>query len=148
MKQNLLLQYDCHVQQVTFKGPLGFKMHTHTLSYSHRLNVLTSFTLLSLLLGNHCSPCCSAHLCVCVCVCVCVCNYVLCMFCVEQMNQNKLPSRVVESRAISRGPDFTPAFADFGRQMTGGRGAAVSHSYVHTQTHTLPHFPLSVFQHS
>lgn len=49
------------------------------------------------------------------------------MCCVDvQMNQNKLPSRVVDSRAISRGPDFTPAFADFGRQMGGGRGTAVS----------------------
>ncbi|XP_070759420.1 eukaryotic translation initiation factor 4 gamma 3-like [Enoplosus armatus] len=43
----------------------------------------------------------------------------------DKINQNKLPSRVVDSRAISRGPDFTPAFADFGRQMTGGRGAAL-----------------------
>uniref|UniRef100_A0A7N6AYY1 Eukaryotic translation initiation factor 4 gamma, 3a n=1 Tax=Anabas testudineus TaxID=64144 RepID=A0A7N6AYY1_ANATE len=43
----------------------------------------------------------------------------------DKMNQNKLPSRVVDSRVISRGPDFTPAFADFGRPMTGGRGAAV-----------------------
>ncbi|XP_040926724.1 eukaryotic translation initiation factor 4 gamma 3 isoform X14 [Betta splendens] len=43
----------------------------------------------------------------------------------DKMNQNKLPSRTVDSRVISRGPDFTPAFADFGRQMTGGRGAAL-----------------------
>uniref|UniRef100_A0A3P8W7K9 Eukaryotic translation initiation factor 4 gamma 3 n=1 Tax=Cynoglossus semilaevis TaxID=244447 RepID=A0A3P8W7K9_CYNSE len=43
----------------------------------------------------------------------------------DKMNQNKLPSRVVDSRVISRGPDFTPAFADFGRQITGGRGAAL-----------------------
>uniref|UniRef100_A0A671YGC0 Eukaryotic translation initiation factor 4 gamma 3 n=1 Tax=Sparus aurata TaxID=8175 RepID=A0A671YGC0_SPAAU len=43
----------------------------------------------------------------------------------DKINQNKLPSRVVDTRAISRGPDFTPAFADFGRQMTGGRGAAL-----------------------
>ncbi|CAJ1050159.1 LOW QUALITY PROTEIN: eukaryotic translation initiation factor 4 gamma 3 [Xyrichtys novacula] len=43
----------------------------------------------------------------------------------DKMNQNKLPSRVVDSRATSRGPDFTPAFADFGRQMSGGRGAAL-----------------------
>ncbi|XP_029286855.1 eukaryotic translation initiation factor 4 gamma 3 isoform X3 [Cottoperca gobio] len=44
----------------------------------------------------------------------------------DKINQNKLPSRVVESRVISRGPDFTPAFADFGRQqMSGGRGAAI-----------------------
>uniref|UniRef100_A0A7N8YPJ5 Eukaryotic translation initiation factor 4 gamma, 3a n=1 Tax=Mastacembelus armatus TaxID=205130 RepID=A0A7N8YPJ5_9TELE len=43
----------------------------------------------------------------------------------DKMNQNKLPSRMVDTRVISRGPDFTPAFADFGRQMTGGRGAAL-----------------------
>ncbi|XP_015230825.1 PREDICTED: eukaryotic translation initiation factor 4 gamma 3 isoform X3 [Cyprinodon variegatus] len=43
----------------------------------------------------------------------------------DKMNQNKLSSRVVDSRVISRGPDFTPAFADFGRQMSGGRGAAL-----------------------
>uniref|UniRef100_A0A8C7JTS3 Eukaryotic translation initiation factor 4 gamma 3 n=1 Tax=Oncorhynchus kisutch TaxID=8019 RepID=A0A8C7JTS3_ONCKI len=40
----------------------------------------------------------------------------------DKINQNKLPTRAVESRVISRGPDFTPAFADFGRQMSGGRG--------------------------
>uniref|UniRef100_A0A3B3DP22 Eukaryotic translation initiation factor 4 gamma, 3a n=1 Tax=Oryzias melastigma TaxID=30732 RepID=A0A3B3DP22_ORYME len=44
----------------------------------------------------------------------------------DKMNQNKMPSRAVDSRMISRGPDFTPAFADFGRPMSGGRGAAVS----------------------
>nr|XP_040060754.1 eukaryotic translation initiation factor 4 gamma 3 isoform X11 [Gasterosteus aculeatus aculeatus] len=43
----------------------------------------------------------------------------------DKINQNKLPPRVVDTRAISRGPDFTPAFADFGRQMTGGRGATM-----------------------
>ncbi|XP_062317767.1 eukaryotic translation initiation factor 4 gamma 3 isoform X5 [Osmerus eperlanus] len=43
----------------------------------------------------------------------------------DKINQNKLPSRAPDSRVISRGPDFTPAFADFGRQMTGGRGAAL-----------------------
>lgn len=43
----------------------------------------------------------------------------------DKMNQNKMPTRVVDSRVISRGPDFTPAFADFGRQMSGGRGAAL-----------------------
>ncbi|KAM9759491.1 eukaryotic translation initiation factor 4 gamma 3 isoform 5-T5 [Menidia menidia] len=43
----------------------------------------------------------------------------------DKMNQNKLPSRSVDSRVISRGPDFTPAFADFGRQMGGGRGASL-----------------------
>uniref|UniRef100_A0A6Q2WQ89 Uncharacterized protein n=1 Tax=Esox lucius TaxID=8010 RepID=A0A6Q2WQ89_ESOLU len=42
----------------------------------------------------------------------------------DKINQNKLPTRTVESRVISRGPDFTPAFADFGRQMSGGRGGA------------------------
>nr|XP_057910585.1 eukaryotic translation initiation factor 4 gamma 3-like isoform X3 [Doryrhamphus excisus] len=41
----------------------------------------------------------------------------------DKMNQNKLPSRVVDPRVISRGPDFTPAFADFGRQMSSARGA-------------------------
>ncbi|XP_061147126.1 eukaryotic translation initiation factor 4 gamma 3 isoform X3 [Syngnathus typhle] len=41
----------------------------------------------------------------------------------DKMNQNKLPSRAVDPRVISRGPDFTPAFADFGRQMSSARGA-------------------------
>ncbi|XP_051967504.1 eukaryotic translation initiation factor 4 gamma 3-like [Xyrauchen texanus] len=41
----------------------------------------------------------------------------------DKMNQNKLPSRSVDPRLISRGPDFTPAFADFSRQISGGRGA-------------------------
>ncbi|XP_051515924.1 eukaryotic translation initiation factor 4 gamma 3-like isoform X4 [Myxocyprinus asiaticus] len=41
----------------------------------------------------------------------------------DKINQNKLPNRPVDPRAISRGPDFTPAFADFGRQIPGGRGA-------------------------
>ncbi|XP_030624145.1 eukaryotic translation initiation factor 4 gamma 3 isoform X1 [Chanos chanos] len=41
----------------------------------------------------------------------------------DKINQNKLPMRPVDPRVISRGPDFTPAFADFGRQMPGGRGA-------------------------
>uniref|UniRef100_A0A8C5C2B7 Eukaryotic translation initiation factor 4 gamma 3 n=1 Tax=Gadus morhua TaxID=8049 RepID=A0A8C5C2B7_GADMO len=45
----------------------------------------------------------------------------------DKINQTKLPSqqqqqRVSEPRVVSRGPDFTPAFADFGRQMTGARG--------------------------
>ncbi|XP_056129104.1 eukaryotic translation initiation factor 4 gamma 3 isoform X2 [Lampris incognitus] len=43
----------------------------------------------------------------------------------DKINQNKLPSRAVDSRVISRGPDFTPAFADFGRQITGGRGTSL-----------------------
>lgn len=43
-----------------------------------------------------------------------------------QINQTKLPIRPVDSRVLSRGPDFTPAFADFSRQLLGGRGAPVS----------------------
>uniref|UniRef100_A0A8C5GRG5 Eukaryotic translation initiation factor 4 gamma, 3a n=1 Tax=Gouania willdenowi TaxID=441366 RepID=A0A8C5GRG5_GOUWI len=43
----------------------------------------------------------------------------------DKMNQNKQQSRVMDTRVISRGPDFTPAFADFGRQMSSGRGAAL-----------------------
>uniref|UniRef100_A0A4W4EYJ7 Eukaryotic translation initiation factor 4 gamma 3 n=1 Tax=Electrophorus electricus TaxID=8005 RepID=A0A4W4EYJ7_ELEEL len=41
----------------------------------------------------------------------------------DKINQNKLPLRQVDPRIISRGPDFTPAFADFGRAIPGGRGA-------------------------
>uniref|UniRef100_A0A8C2IZ14 Eukaryotic translation initiation factor 4 gamma, 3a n=1 Tax=Cyprinus carpio TaxID=7962 RepID=A0A8C2IZ14_CYPCA len=43
----------------------------------------------------------------------------------DKINQNKLPLRSVDPRLISRGTpqDFTPAFADFGRQMQGGHGA-------------------------
>uniref|UniRef100_A0A8D0D3M8 Eukaryotic translation initiation factor 4 gamma 3 n=1 Tax=Sander lucioperca TaxID=283035 RepID=A0A8D0D3M8_SANLU len=63
----------------------------------------------------------------------------------DKINQNKLPSRVVDSRVISRGPDFTPAFADFGRQMTGGRGAAVSHIY-YTSFKPFPKIGSSWFQ--
>uniref|UniRef100_A0A8C1G3I3 Eukaryotic translation initiation factor 4 gamma, 3b n=1 Tax=Cyprinus carpio TaxID=7962 RepID=A0A8C1G3I3_CYPCA len=40
----------------------------------------------------------------------------------DKINQNKLAMRPVDPRVISRGPDFTPAFADFGRNP-GGRGA-------------------------
>ncbi|XP_051957506.1 eukaryotic translation initiation factor 4 gamma 3 isoform X1 [Xyrauchen texanus] len=43
----------------------------------------------------------------------------------DKMNPNKLPLRSVDTRLISRGPDFTPAFADFSRQISGGRGAPV-----------------------
>nr|XP_015192555.1 PREDICTED: eukaryotic translation initiation factor 4 gamma 3 isoform X3 [Lepisosteus oculatus] len=43
----------------------------------------------------------------------------------DKINQNKLPMRTLDTRVISRGPDFTPAFADFGRQISGGRGAAL-----------------------
>uniref|UniRef100_A0A673G416 Eukaryotic translation initiation factor 4 gamma 3-like n=1 Tax=Sinocyclocheilus rhinocerous TaxID=307959 RepID=A0A673G416_9TELE len=43
----------------------------------------------------------------------------------DKINQNKLPLRSVDPRLISRGTpqDFTPAFADFSRQMPGGHGA-------------------------
>uniref|UniRef100_A0AAR2LEU8 Eukaryotic translation initiation factor 4 gamma, 3a n=1 Tax=Pygocentrus nattereri TaxID=42514 RepID=A0AAR2LEU8_PYGNA len=43
----------------------------------------------------------------------------------DKINQNKLPLRQVDPRVISRGPDFTPAFADFGRVIPGSRGAPV-----------------------
>ncbi|XP_076863790.1 eukaryotic translation initiation factor 4 gamma 3 isoform X3 [Brachyhypopomus gauderio] len=43
----------------------------------------------------------------------------------DKINQSKLPTRAVESRLISRGPDFTPAFADFTRQIPGGRATAL-----------------------
>ncbi|XP_077059719.1 eukaryotic translation initiation factor 4 gamma 3 isoform X1 [Siphateles boraxobius] len=47
----------------------------------------------------------------------------------DKINQNKLPLRSVDPRLISRGApqDFTPAFADFSRQMPGGRGAPLMH---------------------
>ncbi|TRY96654.1 hypothetical protein DNTS_024268 [Danionella cerebrum] len=41
----------------------------------------------------------------------------------DKINQNKLPLRPVDPRMVSRGPDFTPAFADFSRPLLGGRGA-------------------------
>ncbi|XP_027021188.2 eukaryotic translation initiation factor 4 gamma 3 isoform X3 [Tachysurus fulvidraco] len=41
----------------------------------------------------------------------------------DKINQTKLPVRPVDTRLISRGPDFTPAFADFSRQLLVGRGA-------------------------
>lgn len=55
-----------------------------------------------------------------------------------QMNQNKLPLRSVDPRLISRGTpqDFTPAFADFSRQMPGGHGAPVSYSNSYTDQNT------------
>ncbi|XP_057176111.1 eukaryotic translation initiation factor 4 gamma 3 isoform X2 [Triplophysa rosa] len=43
----------------------------------------------------------------------------------DKINQNKLPMRPGDPRGISRGPDFTPAFADFSRQIQGSRGAPV-----------------------
>uniref|UniRef100_A0A8C2IXG1 Eukaryotic translation initiation factor 4 gamma, 3a n=1 Tax=Cyprinus carpio TaxID=7962 RepID=A0A8C2IXG1_CYPCA len=50
----------------------------------------------------------------------------------DKINQNKLPLRSVDPRLISRGTpqDFTPAFADFGRQMQGGHGAPVTIVYI------------------
>uniref|UniRef100_A0ABM5EK24 Eukaryotic translation initiation factor 4 gamma 3 isoform X3 n=1 Tax=Pogona vitticeps TaxID=103695 RepID=A0ABM5EK24_9SAUR len=42
----------------------------------------------------------------------------------DKINQPKLPLRTLDPRILARGPDFTPAFADFGRQIPGGRGAA------------------------
>uniref|UniRef100_A0A674KDC8 Eukaryotic translation initiation factor 4 gamma 3 n=1 Tax=Terrapene triunguis TaxID=2587831 RepID=A0A674KDC8_9SAUR len=44
---------------------------------------------------------------------------------VKQINQPKLPIRTLDPRILPRGPDFTPAFADFGRQTSGGRGVAL-----------------------
>ncbi|XP_060766148.1 eukaryotic translation initiation factor 4 gamma 3 isoform X3 [Neoarius graeffei] len=41
----------------------------------------------------------------------------------DKINQTKLSIRPVDPRLLSRGPDFTPAFADFSRQLLGGRGA-------------------------
>uniref|UniRef100_A0A8C2W5W8 Eukaryotic translation initiation factor 4 gamma 3 n=1 Tax=Chinchilla lanigera TaxID=34839 RepID=A0A8C2W5W8_CHILA len=40
----------------------------------------------------------------------------------DKINQPKLPVRTLDPRILPRGPDFTPAFADFGRQTPGGRG--------------------------
>uniref|UniRef100_A0A670ZUX6 Eukaryotic translation initiation factor 4 gamma 3 n=1 Tax=Pseudonaja textilis TaxID=8673 RepID=A0A670ZUX6_PSETE len=37
----------------------------------------------------------------------------------DKINQPKLPLRTLDSRILARGPDFTPAFADFGRQPDG-----------------------------
>ncbi|KFW74660.1 Eukaryotic translation initiation factor 4 gamma 3, partial [Phalacrocorax carbo] len=39
----------------------------------------------------------------------------------DKVNQPKLPLRTLDPRILPRGPDFTPAFADFGRQTSGGR---------------------------
>ncbi|KFU88192.1 Eukaryotic translation initiation factor 4 gamma 3, partial [Chaetura pelagica] len=39
----------------------------------------------------------------------------------DKVNQPKLPLRTLDPRILPRGPDFTPAFADFGRQTPGGR---------------------------
>nr|XP_056721138.1 eukaryotic translation initiation factor 4 gamma 3 [Euleptes europaea] len=44
----------------------------------------------------------------------------------DKINQPKLTLRTLDPRILARGPDFTPAFADFGRQIPGGRATAVS----------------------
>ncbi|XP_067167184.1 eukaryotic translation initiation factor 4 gamma 3 isoform X3 [Apteryx mantelli] len=45
---------------------------------------------------------------------------------IKQVNQPKLPLRTLDPRILPRGPDFTPAFADFGRQTSGGRSVSGS----------------------
>ncbi|XP_041425849.1 eukaryotic translation initiation factor 4 gamma 3 isoform X15 [Xenopus laevis] len=40
----------------------------------------------------------------------------------DKINQPKLPIRALDTRMLQRGPDFTPAYADFGRPAPGGRG--------------------------
>ncbi|XP_073937200.1 eukaryotic translation initiation factor 4 gamma 3 isoform X18 [Castor canadensis] len=44
----------------------------------------------------------------------------------DKISQPKLPMRTLDPRILPRGPDFTPAFADFGRQTPGGRGIPLS----------------------
>uniref|UniRef100_A0A8C3FTD8 Eukaryotic translation initiation factor 4 gamma 3 n=1 Tax=Chrysemys picta bellii TaxID=8478 RepID=A0A8C3FTD8_CHRPI len=63
----------------------------------------------------------------------------------DKINQPKLPIRTLDPRILPRGPDFTPAFADFGRQTSGGRGVAVSMNYLQACTTDLNWvFPLRV----
>ncbi|KAM6240884.1 eukaryotic translation initiation factor 4 gamma 3 isoform 1-T1 [Porphyrio hochstetteri] len=45
---------------------------------------------------------------------------------IKQVSQPKLPLRALDPRILPRGPDFTPAFADFGRQTSGGRNVSGS----------------------
>ncbi|XP_058279335.1 eukaryotic translation initiation factor 4 gamma 3 isoform X7 [Hirundo rustica] len=45
---------------------------------------------------------------------------------IKQISQPKLPLRTLDPRILPRGPDFTPAFADFGRQAPGGRNVSGS----------------------
>ncbi|XP_040182666.1 eukaryotic translation initiation factor 4 gamma 3 isoform X2 [Rana temporaria] len=40
----------------------------------------------------------------------------------KEINQPKLPMRTLDTRMLQKGPDFTPAYADFGRLSPGGRG--------------------------
>ncbi|NWV01677.1 IF4G3 factor, partial [Upupa epops] len=44
----------------------------------------------------------------------------------DKVNQPKLPLRTLDPRMLPRGPDFTPAFADFGRQTSSGRNVSGS----------------------
>ncbi|XP_075577748.1 eukaryotic translation initiation factor 4 gamma 3 isoform X7 [Pelecanus crispus] len=44
----------------------------------------------------------------------------------DKVNQPKLPLRTLDPRILPRGPDFTPAFADFGRQTSSGRNVSGS----------------------
>ncbi|NWY95135.1 IF4G3 factor, partial [Loxia curvirostra] len=44
----------------------------------------------------------------------------------DKVSQPKLPLRTLDPRILPRGPDFTPAFADFGRQAPGGRNMSGS----------------------
>ncbi|NXO01533.1 IF4G3 factor, partial [Rhinopomastus cyanomelas] len=44
----------------------------------------------------------------------------------DKVSQPKLPLRTLDPRILPRGPDFTPAFADFGRQTSGGRNVSGS----------------------
>ncbi|XP_069598081.1 eukaryotic translation initiation factor 4 gamma 3 isoform X4 [Ranitomeya imitator] len=40
----------------------------------------------------------------------------------DKINQPKLAMRTLDPRMLQKGPDFTPAYADFGRLAPGGRG--------------------------
>lgn len=70
-----------------------------------------------------------------------------------QINQPKPSLRNVDPRILPRGPDFTPAFADFGRQTSGGRVAAVSVSLCRCSfsqeppSPLLPHRPTLALRH-
>ena len=73
-----------------------------------------------------------------------------------QVNQNKVPQRQEQrqdQRVISRGPDFTPAFADFSRQTPGSRGAPVgyrhkTHTHEHTHTYTYVNIHIYTLTHT
>ncbi|XP_072011441.1 eukaryotic translation initiation factor 4 gamma 3 isoform X8 [Engystomops pustulosus] len=40
----------------------------------------------------------------------------------REINQPKIAMRTLDPRMLQKGPDFTPAYADFGRLVPGGRG--------------------------